>query len=184
MNEAHNGVITEEEMFKTAKATDTEDGEIPPGENFILIDFDENELLELPCEATLRVIYQSTDSQGSIYKKSVYIHVVDDLVNPDDPDDPATSAKYQSWVYPRFINAQFFQNADGSLVPEEKGGVTENSVWRTDSAKTALLSETLKAERTGQEVRTVQIGWQWFMDFRSEHLGIHSRGCGEIQGVR
>lgn len=158
LNEAHNGVITEEEMFKTAKATDTEDGDIPPGENFILIDFDENELLELPCEATLRVIYQSTDSQGSIYKKSVYIHVIDDLVNPDDPDDPATSAKYQSWVYPRFINAQFFQNADGSLVPEEKGGVAENSVWRTDSAKTALLSEILKAERTGQEVRTVQIG--------------------------
>lgn len=158
LNEAHNGVITEEEMFKTAKATDTEDGDIPPGENFILIDFDENELLELPCEATLRIIYQSTDSQGSIYKKSVYIHVVDDLVNPDDPDDPATSAKYQSWVYPRFINAQFFQNADGSLVPEEKGGVVENSVWRTDSAKTALLSETLKAERTGQEVRNVQIG--------------------------
>ncbi len=158
LNEALSGVITTEEMFKTAKATDREDNDIEPGTNFVLLDFYEDEMLTLPGDSKLRVVYKATDSQGNIYKKAVYIHVVDDVLNPDDPDDPATSQKYQGERFPRFISSEFFMNADGTLVDAAKGGVHERSVWRTDPAHTQLLKETLEAERVGMEEREITLG--------------------------
>lgn len=181
LNEARSGVITPEELFRTATANDIEDGTLRPDAELTLLNYDSQEFIDLYCDAVIQITYQAVDSEGSVYQKIIYVHVIDDVLEPDDGDDgdndgdndnpdddpehsdSSTDPQYQQQTFVRFISSDFWQNEDGTFVSEENGGVATSSVWRTDTAKTTLLTDILNNAKHDETEKEITLAGQTFM---------------------
>lgn len=121
LEEAQSGFITYDKLMQYAKANDREaGGTVLPGKDeekgteFILIDYAESTYTQMQQEGSVTETYRVTDSSGSIYEKAVTVYVID------------TAADYpKPFGTTRFINEKYYRQE------YERGGLEDNSVWRT-----------------------------------------------------
>lgn len=134
LKEAQGGFITYEEIIKYAEAKDREaGGNVLPGWNeekgteFIITDFEACEYLNLTEEAKIPEIYRVTDSRGSVYEKSITVHIVDTKACYEEPHGTT-----------RFINEEYY------YMDYERGGLEQNSIWRTQTEYIEIIEETFE----------------------------------------
>lgn len=131
LKEAQGGFITYEEIIRYAEAKDREAGgtvlpgwDEEKGTEFIITDFDAGEYLSLTEDTKITETYRVTDSSGSIYEKTITVHIVD------------TQAYYEEpYGTTRFINEEYYYK------DYESGGLEENSVWRTQTEYVKAIEE-------------------------------------------
>lgn len=133
LEEAQAGAITQKELLKKVKTTDLEDGTLVNGVDVIVKDYKAVEFTLLEADKDIEVTYQATDSLGNSIEKTIKVHVVDTSMRE--------SKRHR---YVRFISPEFFKDEYGNLVPEEKGGLEETSVWRMDEQRRSLLERVLE----------------------------------------
>lgn len=136
LEQAQSGFITEEEILSHARATDREDGSpILPGVNpaankpevntsFTIPDFQETEFTGMTHDAAVTENLTVVDSSGSTYRKQITVYVVD-----------TTPKEVKPKGQTRFINEYYYNQ------PYEKGGLEDNSIWKTNPEYRAALEE-------------------------------------------
>lgn len=143
---ANSGAMTEDEILRTAVATDREDGSIDPGihdmNSLVLVNYNLEDYLNWSGEGTISETYRVIDRVGNVTEKMVRVHITD-----------TTAYKVESeYQKARFINEKYI---DLSLT-EEEGGLAENSIWRTPEYY-EVLSKTLSNKRINQEEVEIQL---------------------------
>lgn len=151
LEQAKSGAITEAELLAKVCATDEEakhasnpDGILQNGVDVIVKNYNASDFINANADEEFRITYQATDSFGNVVEKTVVIQVVD-----------TTMKKSPKVRYVRFISSKFFADEEGNLLPPEKGGLEETSIWRTNIHYQNLLRETLtKKNATVNEKET------------------------------
>lgn len=137
LEDAKNGLVTEEWLAKYVIANDIEDGEICFGENetnsFLITDYLNTDFCDFEKEGSVTETFCATDSAGNCVKKMITIHIVD------------TTVYDANMVFGRvrFISDKYYKDASGNFVDAASGGLMDNSVWRFDETYTALLDQLL-----------------------------------------
>lgn len=148
LEQANNGVITEAELLKGAKATDREDDAAGIPVPITLEGFYPEEFVKLTNDADIAVTYVATDSIGNTVRRSILIHVVKSEVEED-----------TKVMATRFIEKEYFNTTDPNVyVDESNGGLRNASIWKNEEAYSSLLTYALSNEKTGMEYRDVTIG--------------------------
>ena len=147
LEQARSGMITEAELLAKVHATDTEakdasnpDGVLKNGVDVIVKDYNASDFTSITMDKEISITYQASDSFGNVVEKTVLIQIVD-----------TTMRKSPKIRYVRFISAQFFADEEGNLLPSEKGGLEEISIWRTNEYYRELLKQTVMNENIHME---------------------------------
>lgn len=150
LDEAKSGQITEDRLLEKVKGTDKEDGILINKTAVTIIGYRASDFTNLTENADIRITYQAEDSYGNTVTKSVMIHVVDTEVK-----------KSSKATYVRFISSLFF--SDGTnLLPADKGGLEENSVWRTNPVYLSYIENALSIKKKHVETKTISaFGMEW-----------------------
>jgi len=134
LKEAQEGFITYEEIIRYAEAKDREaGGSVLPGwdeekgTEFIIADFDASEYLNLMDEAEILETYRVTDCSGSVYEKTITVHIVNTQTCYEEP-----------YGTTRFINEKYYYE------DYERGGLEENSVWCTQPEYIEVIKATFE----------------------------------------
>lgn len=93
-----------------------------------LSDFYVEDFLSLQGSADLMITYQVTDSHGNRTTATATVHVVDTAVK----EDPVAKST-------RFISPAFYKTDEG-YVPENRGGLSDTSLWKTDGEHAECLN--------------------------------------------
>ncbi len=132
--------ITQAELLSRARATDEEDGELPPGAGrdygggkkttFIVSDYSITDFTSLTSDGSVTVNYRAIDTAGNITDKRVTVHIVD------------TTAEEADTERVRFISKKHLNTLD------------ENSIWRVDAEYSAQLQAVLNNRKKNTETYT------------------------------
>ena len=158
LEEAKEGKITIEELLEKVTATDEEaktesnpEGILRNGTDVIVKNYSASDFTNVTDNKEVHVTYQATDSFGNVVTKTVTVTITDTTVQ-----------KSPMKTYARFINSSFLMDDTGNLVSPEKGGLEETSIWRTNTAYTDLLRETLFNVKSNVQKKTVTaFGQSW-----------------------
>ena len=135
LEDALNGKITESWLAQKASAHDLEDGEIPYGKNestsFIMENFQSSDFAAIREEGSVKKTFLATDSARNTTRKDILIHIVDTKVYP----------KEDVFGRVRFISSKYFWDKNKNLISEEKGGLSNRSIWRWDENYRNLLEK-------------------------------------------
>lgn len=131
LEQAQRGDITYEELMDHGVAQDREDGaSIPPGVDettgtaFTIIDYQEQDFTQFEHTGSVSETYEVEDSAGNIFQKTIMVHIVD-----------TTAVEVLPAGTTRFIDETYYNAAP------ERGGLPENSVWKTNAEyKAAILN--------------------------------------------
>lgn len=124
--EAKSGIITEDELLRTVKSTDWEDGTTQIRvKNYSLTMF-----TNFTSSGELVITYTTTDSRNNRTEKQVKVTIVDTDATVEGPMD--FDGKKQ---YARFIDSNYY------LKSYEAGGLESSSKWRSE----VTYKDTLKA---------------------------------------
>ena len=127
------GEITEKWLSQKAFASDLEDGEIPYGKNektsFFMENYQASDFTKLDKEGSLKKVFLAVDSAGNTTRKNILIHVIDTKIYP----------KEKIFGRVRFISSKYFWDENKNLLSEEKGGLSDDSIWRKDENYRGLL---------------------------------------------
>lgn len=140
LDEARNGLITEERLFEGAYAMDEIlDSEILPGthmlENgscnfFTITNFGEDEFTQFTDSGSATITYQVVDSVGNITEETITVFIVDNT--------PKEAQSGEGTYHVRFISDKYYDKT------EVEGGLPEDSIWRKRPEYVELLSEVME----------------------------------------
>ena len=102
-------------------------------------DYHAETFTRLTSDADIEIIYQATDSFGTVITKQIMVKVIDTIM------------KEGSKKYVRFISRNFFADENGELLSEAEGGLEENSIWRINESYRKVLQETLYNKKANVE---------------------------------
>ncbi|WP_031420564.1 InlB B-repeat-containing protein [Lachnoclostridium phytofermentans] len=123
--EAKTGIITEDELLRTVKSTDREDGTTQIRvKNYSLTMF-----TSFTSSGDLVITYTTTDSRNNTTEKQVKVTIVDTDVTVEGPLD--FDGKKQ---YARFIDSSYY------LKSYENGGLESTSKWKSETTYKDTLS--------------------------------------------
>ena len=135
LEEARNGLITEERLFEDAYAMDEIlDREILPGthdlgdgrtNSFIITNYSPEEFPQFTDSGSNTITYQVIDSVGNVTEKTITVYIVNNT--PQEPESGEGTYRV------RFISEKYYDK------PEEEGGLMKNSIWRTNPEYAELL---------------------------------------------
>ena len=139
LKDAISGSITQEELLSKVIVTDHEDGTLQNGTDVVVKDYHAETFTRLTSDADIEIIYQATDSFGTVITKQIMVKVIDTIM------------KEGSKKYVRFISRNFFADENGELLSEAEGGLEENSIWRINESYRKVLQETLYNKKANVE---------------------------------
>ena len=135
LEEARNGLITEEKLFEDAYAMDEIlDREILPGthdlgdgrtNSFIITNYSPEEFPQFTDSGSNTITYQVIDSVGNVTEKTITVYIVNNA--PQEPESGEGTYRV------RFISEKYYDK------PEEEGGLMKKSIWRTNPEYAELL---------------------------------------------
>lgn len=135
---AQQGRITEEWLVQRVEAVDPEEGELLYGKHensfFFIEGFEAGNYTALKNECIKEEIFSAADSAGNITRKVIQVHVIDTSMY--------AAKDFRGKV--RFISEKYYKDVEGNLIDAEKGGLSEDSVWRMDKEYQALLDKLFK----------------------------------------
>lgn len=139
LDEARNGLITEEQLFEGTYAIDEIlDLEIAPGvheledgktNSFLITNYSEYEFCQFTDSGSTTITYQVIDSVGNITEETITVFIV----NTDAQDVLAGEGTYRV----RFISGKYYDK------DETSGGLSELSIWRCKEEYVSLLSQAM-----------------------------------------
>ena len=137
LDDVQNGKVTLEELLHSAEAFDSDIGDktlFGKGEGtFTIIDFDEEEFKKFDTSGSVTVTYQAIDKVGNETYRTITVHIVD---KDSQIDDVVTR-------FTRFISARYFKDSEGTPIAEEKGGLSDKSIWLNDAEYNVYLTDVL-----------------------------------------
>lgn len=128
LGQAQSGFITQEEILGHATAFDREDGspieagEHENGTSFVIPDYQPTDFTQFSQTGSCTENLTVTDSVGSVYAKQITVYVVD-----------TSSVAVTPEATTRFITEYYYDQ------PYEKGGLEEDSLWKTDPDYVSVL---------------------------------------------
>ena len=135
LEEARNGLITEERLFEDAYAMDDIlDKEILPGthdlgdgrtNSFTITNYSPEEFPQFTDSGSNTITYQVIDSVGNVTEKTITVYIVNNA--PQEPESGEGTYRV------RFISEKYYDK------PEEEGGLMKDSVWRINPEYAELL---------------------------------------------
>lgn len=133
LEDAGNGVITEQWLAQYVNAQDKEDGSIPYGQgntnSFVIINYAETDFTEFQKPGYVTESFCATDSHGNVTVKNIPVYIVDTGVYDED----------FVWGSLRFISKKYYKDENGSFLDEENGGLATMSIWRCEESYTSIL---------------------------------------------
>lgn len=157
LDDAKNGLITQNSLLTDIVAEDEEDGTITNISKLYVVGYNASEYTSLTTSATFSITYHVTDNFGHTLEKDALVYITDTATR----EDPLVYA-------PRFIDTKYLlttnsskdKNGDGLVdgkgSSSDYGGLAEKSVWKIDSMynialKNALADRSEKAAIAGME---------------------------------
>lgn len=141
LEQAQKGEITEDVIGEHVYAQDGEDGRISYGihrkNSLVLVHYAPEDMTAFRKAGSVTETLQATDSGGNTVTKTIWIHLVD--ITP--------AVGREAFGEPRWISLKYFEKEDMSLLPEEDGGLPEDSCWVTDEEYRTLLHAVLWKEQ-------------------------------------
>lgn len=132
LEEAKEGVITEQWLSNYMTATDIEDGNISYGihkkNSFVLTNYSPNDFMGFQKDGYVTEEFCATDHIGNQTRKLIKVYIVDTTIYDIE--------KITGTV--RFLGRTYYKDNNG-FVKEENGGLAENSIWRMDESYTRVL---------------------------------------------
>ncbi len=141
LEQATGGFITEGEILRHAKTFDREDGTIPPGSHssgasFSIPDYDPSDFTQMQGDSSCTENLTVRDHVGNSYEKQITVHIVDSEPKREEPKGTT-----------RFISAKY------AAEPFDRGGLEDDSLWRTDPGYSGALQGALSRLEGGSPVR-------------------------------
>lgn len=137
LEEAQNGLITEERLFEGAYAMDEIlDSEILPGthllengscNSFMITNLSEDEFTQFTDSGSATITYQVVDSVGNITEETITVFIVDNT--------PKEAQSGEGTYHVRFISDKYYDKT------EVEGGLPEDSIWRKKPEYAEILNE-------------------------------------------
>lgn len=143
LEQAQSGFITDTEILSHMTAYDREDGSPieagfhEDGTSFSIPDYAPTDFTQFQNDGSCTENLTVVDSAGSVYAKQITVYVVDTTPRPVKPEGTT-----------RFINEYYYNQ------PYELGGLSDDSIWKTDPEYVAEIQEAFDNLRndTPQEV--------------------------------
>lgn len=132
LEDAQNGSITLEELFRKVSVTDKEDGILNEA-NIQIKNFNPDHFTSLTTSDHISITYQAVDSFKNTVEKTISIYVVD-----------TTVSQSPIQFYARFISSDFY-TSEGELISEKNGGLESTSIWIREKSYQQLLEQALTA---------------------------------------
>jgi hypothetical protein len=175
LEQAQQGVITDSEILSHATASDREDGSPieagfhENGTSFSIPDYQASDFTQFQHEGSCTENLTVVDSAGSTYYKRITVYVVDTA-----PADVRTERTT------RFIDEKYYRSS------YERGGLLDDSIWKTDTAYVSALRTVFRNLKNGAPVETYTINGETRRKIR-QYVDAHgfgdSREAGALQGM-
>lgn len=172
LQQAQNGEITYDELIGHATAEDREDGSpILPGYNkekgtmFWIPDYQETDFTQFRKSGSVTETYRVQDHTGNVYQKMITVHLVD-----------TTPEEVQPETVTRFINEHYYNQ------PYERGGLEENSVWKTNPEYSAVLERAFENLRNDMPRQTCLFSHEAVLEMK-EYMKMHGLENGGETGM-
>ena len=143
---------------------------------FELIDFNIEEFKEFTESGSFTLTYRAVDKVGNEVYKTITVHIVG---SETQIGDVVT-------MFTRFISSNFYTRSDGSFVPEEYGGLNENSRWVTEGEYISVLEKALsnKKDETTGEWLIVYETWFWSPEkIARARTFVAEKGVGNVENA-
>ena len=138
LEDAKNGLITEQWLSNYVKAEDPEDGSIAYGvheqNSFLATDYAATDFTTFEKEGMVTQWFCAIDHVGNETEKLIKIYIVDAAVY----DTDVLRGRF------RFISENFYQADNGNYVDEAAGGLWEESLWKTDKVHRERLDQVMQ----------------------------------------
>lgn len=164
LEQAQSGFITADEILSHATAYDREDGDpIEPGEHedgtsFTIPDYAPTDFTQFDSEGGCTENLTVVDSAGNIYRKMIWVYIVDTTATEVLPDGTT-----------RFINEYYYYQ------PYELGGLRDDSVWKTDPEYVQTLTEAFENLKNDTPIESYHSTYEENLEMR-EYIDEHGFG--------
>ena len=138
LQEAQNGIITEEKLLETASADDDIDTDI--NDKIYVKYYSENEWKQFTTKGSSLVKYEVIDSSGNVSNCTATVYIVD-----------TTAQEVDDKRYARFINERYYNKSF------EEGGLEDNSIWKLPEYAEVLEDAMQNRISLTEEQKTIQI---------------------------
>ena len=138
LQEAQNGLITEEKLLETAAAADDIDTDI--NDKIYVKYYSENEWKQFTTKGSSLIKYEVIDSSGNVSNCTATVYIVDTIAQ--EVDDKR---------YARFINERYYNKSF------EEGGLEDNSIWKLPEYAEVLEDAMQNRISLTEEQKTIQI---------------------------
>ena len=138
LQEAQNGLITEEMLLETASAADDIDTDI--NDKIYVKYYSENEWKQFTTKGSSLIKYEVIDSSGNVSNCTATVYIVD-----------TTAQEVDDKRYARFINERYYNKSF------EEGGLEDNSIWKLPEYAAILEDAMQNRISLTEEQKTIQI---------------------------
>ena len=138
LQEAQNGLITEEKLLETASADDDIDTDI--NDKIYVKYYSENEWKQFTTKGSSLIKYEVIDSSGNVSNCTATVYIVD-----------TTAQEVDDKRYARFINERYYNKSF------EEGGLEDNSIWKLPEYAEVLEDAMQNRISLTEEQKTIQI---------------------------
>ncbi len=164
LDQAKSGYITENEILSHQFASDREDGSPieagthDNGTSFTIPDYTPTDFTQFANSGSSTENLTVKDSTGSIYRKQITVYVTDTAERIIEPEGTT-----------RFIDEKYYN------MPYEKGGLEENSIWKTEQEYAQKLQKVFANLKNKTPVTSYEITYETRNKIR-EYVSIHGFG--------
>ena len=138
LQEAQNGIITEEKLLETASAEDDIDTDI--NDKIYVKYYSENEWKQFTTKGSSLIKYEVIDSSGNVSNCTATIYIVN-----------TTAQEVDDKRYIRFVNERYYNKSF------EEGGLEDNSIWKLQEYAEVLEDAMQNRISLTEEQKTIQI---------------------------
>ena len=138
LQEAQNGIITEEKLLETVSANDDIDTDI--NDKIYVKYYSENEWKQFTTKGSSLIKYEVIDSSGNVSNCTATVYIVD-----------TTAQEVDDKRYARFINERYYNKSF------EEGGLEDNSIWKLPEYAEVLEDAMQNRISLTEEQKTIQI---------------------------
>ena len=138
LQEAQNGIITEEKLLETASAEDDIDTDI--NDKIYVKYYSENEWKQFTTKGSSLIKYEVIDSSGNVSNCTATIYIINTIAQ--EVDDKR---------YIRFVNERYYNKSF------EEGGLEDNSIWKLQEYAEVLEDAMQNRISLTEEQKTIQI---------------------------
>ena len=138
LQEAQNGIITEEKLLETASANDDIDTDI--NDKIYVKYYSENEWKQFTTKGSSLIKYEVIDSSGNVSNCTATVYIVD-----------TTAQEVDDKRYIRFVNERYYNKSF------EEGGLEDNSIWKLQEYAEVLEDAMQNRISLTEEQKTIQI---------------------------